>query len=72
MSAQPILGVGAPRGFGCSPIKGYVSWVQTVVRQVGLLSAAGVRFLRSSALCTRGSEWTDLWCAGCPAKGNAG
>ncbi|OHA53255.1 MAG: hypothetical protein A2Z62_01160 [Candidatus Terrybacteria bacterium RIFCSPLOWO2_02_42_20] len=62
----------APKGLAVRQLKGYVSWVQTVVRQVGLLSAAGVRFLRSSALCTRGSEWTDLWCAGCPAKGNAG
>ena len=32
----------APKGLAVRQLKGYVSWVQTVVRQVGLLSTAGV------------------------------
>ena len=32
----------APKGLAVRQLKSYVSWVQTVVRQVGLLSAAGV------------------------------
>jgi hypothetical protein len=34
----------APKGLAVRQLKGYVSWVQTVVRQVGLLSTAGVGF----------------------------
>jgi len=36
------------------------------------LSAVGVRYLRGAGLSTRGLGWTNLWCAGCPAKGIAG
>jgi len=32
----------APKGLAVRQLKSYVSWVQTVVRQVGLLSTAGV------------------------------
>ena len=32
----------APKGWAVRPLKRYASWVQTVVRQVGLLSTAGV------------------------------
>src|SRR3989344_6036860 len=35
-------------------LKSYASWVQTVVRQVGLLSTAGVRFFRGFDSSTRG------------------
>ena len=31
-----------PKGLAVRQLKGYVSWVQTVARQVGLLSAVGV------------------------------
>jgi hypothetical protein len=34
----------APKGLAVRQLKSYASWVQTVVRQVGLLSAAGVDF----------------------------
>ncbi len=34
----------ASKGLAVRQLKGYVSWVQTVVRQVGLLSTAGVGF----------------------------
>ena len=34
----------APKGLAVRQLKSYVSWVQTVVRQVGLLSTAGVDF----------------------------
>ena len=32
----------APKGLAVRQLKSHASWVQTVVRQVGLLSAAGV------------------------------
>ena len=32
----------APKGLAVRQLKWYVSWVQTVVRQVGFLSTAGV------------------------------
>ena len=32
----------APKGLAVRQLKSYASWVQTVVRQVGLLSTAGV------------------------------
>ncbi|OGD38519.1 hypothetical protein A2907_01645 [Candidatus Azambacteria bacterium RIFCSPLOWO2_01_FULL_37_9] len=32
----------APKGWAVRPLKRNVSWVQTVARQVGLLSSAGV------------------------------
>ena len=32
----------APKGMAVRHLKSHASWVQTVVRQVGLLSAAGV------------------------------
>ena len=44
----------ASKGMAVRHLKSYASWVQTVVRQVGLLSTAGVRFLRgfdSSKFC---------------------
>jgi len=34
----------ASKGLAVRQLKRYVSWVQTVVRQVGLLSSAGVEF----------------------------
>ncbi len=34
----------ASKGLAVRQLKRYVSWVQTVVRQVGLLSTAGVDF----------------------------
>ena len=42
-STYPGAGEG-PKGLAVRQLKFYVSWVQTVVRQVGLLSAAGVDF----------------------------
>ena len=39
-SSYPGAGEG-PKGLAVRQLKGYASWVQTVVRQVGLLSAAG-------------------------------
>ena len=33
-----------PKGLGVHQLKSYASWVQTVVRQVGLLSTVGVEF----------------------------
>ena len=33
-----------PKGLAVRQLKSHVSWVQTVVRQVGLLSTAGVDF----------------------------
>ena len=55
-----------------SPIK--------VVRELGSerretvrsISIAGVRYMREAAPSTRGPEWTDQRCTGCPAKGTAG
>ena len=60
------------QGLGCSPIK--------VVRELGSerretvrsISIAGVRYMREAAPSTRGPEWTDQRCTGCPAKGTAG
>ena len=52
-STYPGAGEG-PKGMAVRHLKSYASWVQTVVRQVGLLSTAGVRFLRgfdSSKFC---------------------
>ena len=46
----------ASKGMAVRHLKSYASWVQTVVRQVGLLSTAGVRFLRRFAPSTRGPE----------------
>ena len=40
-SSYPGAGEG-PKGLAVRQLKRYASWVQTVVRQVGLLSAAGV------------------------------
>ena len=40
-STYPGAGEG-PKGLAVRQLKSYVSWVQTVVRQVGLLSTAGV------------------------------
>ena len=40
-SSYPGAGEG-PKGLAVRQLKRYVSWVQTVVRQVGLLSTAGV------------------------------
>jgi len=40
-SSYPGAGEG-PKGMAVRHLKRYASWVQTVVRQVGLLSAAGV------------------------------
>ena len=40
-SPHPGAGEG-PKGLAVRQLKWYVSWVQTVVKQVGLLSAAGV------------------------------
>jgi len=34
----------ASKGLAVRQLKSYASWVQTVVRQVGLLSTAGVDF----------------------------
>ena len=36
------------------------------------LSAVGVRYLRGADRSTRGPDWTNLWCTGCPTKGIAG
>ena len=44
----------ASKGLAVRQLKSYASWVQTVVRQVGLLSTAGVRFLRGFDSSTRG------------------
>src|SRR3954470_20416478 len=44
----------ASKGMAVRHLKSYESWVQTVVRQVGLLSTAGVRFLKGFAPSTRG------------------
>ena len=60
------------QGLGCSPIK--------VVRELGSerretvrsISIAGGRHMREAAPSTRGPEWTDQRCTGCPAKGTAG
>ncbi len=46
----------ATKGLAVRQLKRYVSWVQTVVRQVGFLSSAGVRILRRFAPSTRGPE----------------
>ena len=46
----------ASKGLAVRQLKSYASWVQTVVRQVGLLSTAGVRFQRGFAPSTRGPE----------------
>ena len=40
-STYPGAGEG-PKGLAVRQLKSYASWVKTVVRQVGLLSAAGV------------------------------
>ncbi len=40
-SSYPGAGEG-PKGLAVRQLKRYASWVQTVVRQVGLLSIAGV------------------------------
>ena len=42
-SSYPGAGEG-PKGMAVRHLKRYASWVQTVVRQVGLLSTAGVDF----------------------------
>ena len=44
----------ASKGMAVRHLKSYASWVQTVVRQVGLLSTAGVRFQREVDSSTRG------------------
>ena len=60
------------QGFGCSPIK-RIRELGSDRRETGRsLSAVGVRYLRGAGLSTRGLGWTNLWCAGCPAKGIAG
>ncbi len=46
----------ATKGMAVRHLKRYVSWVQTVVRQVGFLSSAAVRILRRFAPSTRGPE----------------
>ena len=61
MSAHRILGLDkVPMGWAVRPLKRYASWVQTVVRQVGPLSAVGARDLKGAAPSTRGPGWTDL------------
>ena len=46
--------VEGPKGLAVRQLKRYVIWVQNVVRQVGLLSTAGVRILMRFVLSTRG------------------
>ena len=58
------------QGFGCSPIKAVRELGSERRETVRSLSATSVGCLRGSAFSTRGPKWTDLWCAGCPAKGS--
>ena len=59
------------QGLGCSPIK--------VVRELGSerretvrsLSIAGVRYLKSAVLSTRGPGWTYRWFISCHTSGMA-
>jgi hypothetical protein len=72
MSARRILGLEArPKGRAVRPLKRYASWVQTVVRQVGLISAVQAREELRGALplVREDREWTDRWCASCRANG---
>ena len=59
-----------PQGFGCSPIKAVRELGSERRETVRSLSVVGAGCLRGSAFSTRGPRWTDLWRAGCPAKGS--
>src|SRR4030067_2659184 len=70
-SPHPGAGEG-PKGWTVRPLKRHASWVQTVVRQVGLYPSWASGDLRGALPSTRGPGGTDLWCASCPARGTAG
>ena len=61
-----------PKGWAVRPLKRYVSWVQTVVRQVGLYPLWAHGRLTGAVPSTRGPGWTERWCAGCAAERRAG
>ena len=58
----------APKGSAVRRLKWYVSWVQNVVRQFGLLSTVGARILKGLLPSTRGPGMSDLWCSSRAAK----
>ncbi len=70
-SSHPGAGEG-PKGPAVRRLKRHASWVQTVVRQVGLYPLWAFGNLRGSLSSTRGSKGTDQWCASCSARGIAG
>ena len=57
------------QGFGCSPIKAVRELGSERRETVRSLSVMSEGDLRGAAFSTRGPRWTNLWCAGCPAKG---
>ena len=57
------------QGFGCSPIKAVRELGSERRETVRSLSVMGAGGLRGAAFSTRGPKWTNLWLAGCPAKG---
>ena len=61
-----------PKGPAVRRLKRYASWVQTVVRQVGLSPLWAFGELKEALPSTRGSGGTDQWCASCSARGIAG
>ena len=67
-SSYPGAGEG-PKGPAVRRLKGYVSWVQNVVRQFGLYPVWAQGSLMGVVLSTRGPGQTNLWCSSCPAKG---
>ena len=67
-SSYPGAGEG-PKGPAVRRLKGYVSWVQNVVRQFGLYPVWALGSLKGVVLSTRGPGQTNLWCSSCPAKG---
>ncbi len=67
-SSYPGAGEG-PKGPAVRRLKGYVSWVQNVVRQFGLYLMWALGSLKGAVFSTRGPGQTNLWCSSCPAKG---
>ena len=59
------------QGLGCSPIKAVRELGSERRETVRSLSIAGVRYLKSAVLSTRGPGWTYQWCISCLTRGTA-
>ena len=64
-------GCSRSQGLGCSPIKAVRELGSERRETVRSLSIAGVRYLKSAVLSTRGPGWTYQWCISCLTRGTA-